>query len=100
MIAANSVSAKYLEKRGLPSLRRVLRSPKRWDRIVALAAESGERLPSTPDAAALDAFLTKRRQADPVHFPDVSLSVVKLLGSGEYALKVPGQPSEGHFGWP
>ena len=98
MIAANGVTAKYLEKKGLPSLRRVLRTPKRWDRIVALAAESGERLPLTPDAAALDAFLTKRRQDDPASFPDVSLSVVKLLGSGEYALEVPGQTSEGHFG--
>jgi len=98
MIAANVVTARYLESKGLPSLRRVLRAPKRWDRIVALAAESGDRLPPAPDAAALDAFLTKRRQVDPVRFPDVSLSVVKLLGSGEYALEVPGQPSEGHFG--
>jgi VacB/RNase II family 3'-5' exoribonuclease len=98
MIAANGVTAKYLEKNGMPSLRRVLSTPKRWDRIVALAAESGERLPLTPDAAALDAFLTKRRQVDPARFPDVSLSVVKLLGSGEYVLQVPGQSSEGHFG--
>ena len=98
MIAANGVTAKYLEKNGMPSLRRVLSTPKRWDRIVALAAESGERLPPTPDAAALDAFLTKRRQVDPARFPDVSLSVVKLLGSGEYVLQVPGQSSEGHFG--
>jgi len=98
MIAANGVTAKYLERKGLPSLRRVLRTPKRWDRIVALAAESGERLPLTPDAAALDAFLAKRRDADPARFSDVSLAVVKLLGSGEYALEVPGQPSEGHFG--
>jgi hypothetical protein len=74
MIAANGVTAKYLEKKGLPSLRRVLHTPRRWDRIVALAAESGERLPLTPDAAALDAFLSKRRQVDPAHFPDVSLS--------------------------
>ena len=98
MIAANGVTAKYLEKRGLPSLRRVLRTPKRWDRIVALAAELGERLPATPDAAALDVFLAKRRDIDPVRFPDLSLAVVKLLGSGEYVLEVPGQPSEGHFG--
>jgi len=97
MIAANGVTARYLDKKGLPSLRRVLHTPKRWDRIVALAAESGERLPVTPDAAALDAFLTKRRDVDPVHFPDLSLAVVKLLGSGEYALNVPGQPPEGHF---
>ena len=98
MIAANGATARYLEKKGLPSLRRVLKTPKRWERIVALAAGSGERLPSTPDAGALDAFLTRRRAVDPVHFPDVSLSVVKLLGSGEYALEVPGQRSEGHFG--
>jgi exoribonuclease-2 len=98
MIAANGVTAEYLDRKGLPSLRRVLRTPKRWDRIVALAAESGERLPLTPDAAALDAFLTKRRQVDPIRFPDLSLAIVKLLGRGEYALEVPGQPSEGHFG--
>lgn len=98
MIAANGVTAKYLDQKGLPSLRRVLRTPKRWDRIVALAAESGERLPAMPDAAALDAFMTTRRQVDPVRFPDLSLSVVKLLGSGEYALDVPGQTSAGHFG--
>jgi VacB/RNase II family 3'-5' exoribonuclease len=98
MIAANGATARYLERKGLPSLRRVLRTPKRWDRIVALAAESGERLPLTPDAGALDAFLTRRRAVDPAHFPDVSLAVVKLLGSGEYALEVPGRPSEGHFG--
>ena len=98
MIAANGVTAKYLEQKGRSSLRRVLRTPKRWDRIVALAARLGQRLPDTPNAAALDAFLTKRRQVDPAGFPDVSLSVVKLLGSGEYALEVPGQASEGHFG--
>jgi exoribonuclease-2 len=98
MIAANGVTARYLEAKGLPSLRRVLRTPKRWDRIVALAAESGDRLPLTPDPAALDAFLGKCRDRDPARFPDISLSVIKLLGSGEYALDVPGQPSEGHFG--
>jgi len=98
MIAANGVTARFLAGRGFPSLRRVLGAPKRWDRIVALAAQSGGRLPATPDAAALDAFLIERRTADPVTFPDVSLAVVKLLGSGEYALDVPGQPSPGHFG--
>ena len=98
MIAANGVTAKYLEKKGFPSLRRVLLIPKRWDRIMALAAESGERLPLKPDAAALDAFLAKRREADPARFPDLSLAVVKMLGSGEYALQVPGQLAEGHFG--
>jgi exoribonuclease-2 len=98
MIAANGVTAKYLESKRLPSLRRVLHVPKRWDRIVALAAETGERLPTQPDAAALDAFLAKRRDADPLRFPDLSLAVVKLLGSGEYALQLPGQLAEGHFG--
>jgi exoribonuclease-2 len=98
MIAANGVTATYLDRKGLPSLRRVLRTPKRWDRIVALAGESGERLPLTPDAAALDAFLTKRRLVDPQRFPDLSLSIVKLLGRGEYALEERGRPSEGHFG--
>jgi VacB/RNase II family 3'-5' exoribonuclease len=98
MIAANGVTARYLERKGFPSLRRVLHTPKRWDRIVSLAAETGERLPMTPNAAALDAFLTTRRAIDPLHFPDLSLSVVKLLGSGEYALEMPGLPTEGHFG--
>ncbi len=98
MIAANGVIARHLESKGLPSLRRVLRTPKHWDRIVALAAESGEKLPAAPDAAALDAFLARRRKADPDRFPDLSLSVIKLLGSGEYALEIPGQPTEGHFG--
>ncbi|HKB54432.1 MAG TPA: RNB domain-containing ribonuclease [Ramlibacter sp.] len=98
MIAANGAAVKYLERKGIPSLRRVLRTPKRWDRIVALAAEAGERLPPVPDAAALDAFLGRRREADPTRFPDLSLSVIKLLGSGEYALELPGRRPEGHFG--
>ncbi len=98
MVAANGVTARYLKKKGYPSLRRVLRTPKRWDRIVQLAADLGERLPAEPSAIALDAFLERRRQADPERFPDVSLSVVKLLGSGEYALKRPGEDIEGHFG--
>ena len=98
MIAANGVNARFFASKGLPSLRRVLRTPKRWDRIVALAAESGERLPANPDAIALDTFLVKRREVDPVRFPDVSLSVIKLLGRGEYALDIPGRASDGHFG--
>ena len=98
MVAANGVSARFLEKRGYPSLRRVLRTPKRWDRIVQLAAECGERLPAMPSAVALDAFLESRRRADPERFPDISLSVVKLLGRGEYVLERPGQDIEGHFG--
>jgi exoribonuclease-2 len=97
MIAANGVTAKFLETRGVASLRRVLRTPERWDRIVALAAEQGGRLPASPDAATLAAFLLTRRDADPERFPDLSLSVVKLLGRGEYALEVPGGAPTGHF---
>jgi VacB/RNase II family 3'-5' exoribonuclease len=98
MIAANGMSARYLEQKGLPSIRRVLRTPKRWERIVVLAERLGERLPPTPNALALNAFLAKRREADPERFPDLSLSIIKLLGSGEYVLELPGQPIEGHFG--
>jgi len=97
MIAANGVSARLLEKKGFPSLRRVLKAPERWDRIVHLAAALGTRLPGNPDSRALDAFLESRQTADPESFPDLSLSVVKLLGSGQYALKLPGQEPEGHF---
>lgn len=97
MIGANGVTARYLEQKGFPALRRVLRSPERWARIVELAKESGGRLPPNPDCRALQEFLEERRQADPAHFPDLSLSVVKLLGRGEYALDVPGQEAEGHF---
>jgi VacB/RNase II family 3'-5' exoribonuclease len=98
MIGANGVVAKYLAQKGVPSLRRVLRSPERWARIVELASNLGERLPAEPDARALEAFIGKRRQADPERFSDLSLSVVKLLGRGEYVLELPGQPVEGHFG--
>jgi len=98
MIAANGVVAGFLEHKGSASLRRVLRVPKRWDRIVALARQCGETLPAAPDARALSAFLVKRQQAAPAQFADLSLAVVKLLGAGEYALKRPGEPSEGHFG--
>ncbi len=98
MIAVNGVIARYLQSKGVPSLRRVLRTPRHWDRIVALAAELGEKLPALADAASLDAFLAKRREADPARFPDLSLSIIKLLGSGEYVLEMPGQPAEGHFG--
>jgi exoribonuclease-2 len=98
MIAANGVVARFLESRGSSSLRRVLRQPERWDRIVALARGCGETLPPTPDARALSDFLMKRQQAAPAQFPDLSLAVVKLLGAGEYVLKRHGQPSEGHFG--
>jgi VacB/RNase II family 3'-5' exoribonuclease len=98
MVAANGVVARFLESKGYPSLRRILRTPERWNRIVALALEVSEKLPETPDAVALNAFLAKRRQADPEGFPDLSLCVVKLLGRGEYALKQAGKDAPGHFG--
>jgi exoribonuclease-2 len=98
MIAANTATAQFLEAKGFPSLRRILRTPERWDRIRLLARDLGEALPEAASASALQAFLLKRRAADPERFPDLSLSVVKLLGSGEYGVEVPGQSTEGHFG--
>jgi exoribonuclease-2 len=98
MIAANGVTARYLAGKGFPSFRRVLRAPARWERIVALATAVGERLPAAPDSTALEAFLSRRHQVDPLHFPDLSLAVVKLMGSGEYAVELPGEQSPGHFG--
>ena len=98
MIAANGVTARLLQRKGIASLRRVLRSPERWERIVALAGEFGERLPPEPSAVALNAFLLKRRDADPERFPDTSLAVIKLLGRGEYVAELPGDRVAGHFG--
>jgi exoribonuclease-2 len=98
MIAANGVTARYLAGKGLPSLRRVLRTPKKWSRIVGLARELGETLPPEPSAPALNTFLAERREADPERFADLSLCVIKLLGRGEYVLDLPGRPVEGHFG--
>jgi len=98
MIAANGVTARFLARKGFPALRRVLRAPERWDRIVELAEQSGEHLPRTPDAAALNEFLARRRKTDPLRFPDLSLSVVKLLGRGEYMAERPGRSAPAHFG--
>ena len=98
MIGANGVTVRYLSKQGFPSLRRVLRSPERWSRIVDLAATFGDELPPEPNAIALEAFLVTRRAADRARFPDLSLSVVKLLGRGEYVLDLPGEQAPGHFG--
>jgi exoribonuclease II len=98
MIAANGVSARYLQQHDRSSLRRILRVPKRWDRIVQLAKDAGEKLPPAPDAAALNSFLTKRRQIDPSHFADLSLAIIKCLGAGEYVAEGPAQKPEGHFG--
>ena len=96
MIAANGVVARMLEK--VSSLRRIVKQPERWDRIVQLAAEHGGKLPPTPDSKALNDFLMKRKAEDPDHFADVSLTVIKLMGPGEYVLERPGDPSPGHFG--
>jgi exoribonuclease-2 len=98
MIAANVATATFLGRHGFPSLRRVLQSPQRWQRIVDLALSLGHTLPEKPDAVALDAFLRERRATDPERFADLSLTVVKLLGSGEYAVELPGGRAEGHFG--
>lgn len=100
MVAANRSAAMYLVDRGRASIRRVVREPKRWDRIVALAADVGEVLPPEPDSAALGAFLERRRAADPMHFADLSLSVVKLLGPGVYAVerRLGDRRNAGHFG--
>ena len=98
MIAANGVTAGYLASRQLPSLRRVVRVPKRWNRIVELAAERGTGLPEEPDSKALDRFLVSAKAADPLRFPDLSLSIVKLMGPGEYAVEFPGDTAAGHFG--
>ena len=98
MIAANGIIARFLEARRFPVLRRVVRSPERWQRIVALAGDLGETLPGEPDGRALNAFLLQRRAADPLRFPDLSLTIIKLLGRGEYVASFPGQAAVGHFG--
>jgi VacB/RNase II family 3'-5' exoribonuclease len=96
MIAANGVVARMLEK--VSSLRRIVKTPERWDRIVQLANAHGGKLPPDPDSKALNDFLVMRRAADPDHFADVSLAVIKLIGPGEYVLERPGDPEQGHFG--
>jgi exoribonuclease II len=96
MIAANGVVARALEK--VSSLRRIVRTPKRWDRIVQLAAAHGIKLPAQPDSKALNDLLIKQKAADPDHFADLSLTVIKLMGPGEYVLERPGDPVQGHFG--
>ncbi len=98
MIGANGVTARYLASKNLPSIRRVVRVPKRWDRIVELAQEHGTRLPEEPDSKALDEFLVEQKTSDPLRFPDLSLAVIKLLGSGEYVAEMPGAEAPGHFG--
>ena len=94
----NGVTAAFLERHGCASLRRVLRSPERWERIVELVRQHGGHLPAEPDARALEGFLSQARTADPVRFPDLSLSIVKLMGRGEYVVEVPGEKATEHFG--
>ena len=96
MIAANGVVARMLEN--VSSLRRIVKQPERWDRIVQVAATYGDKLPANPDSKALNDFLVKRKAADPDHFADLSLAVIKLIGPGEYVLERPGDPAPGHFG--
>lgn len=98
MIATNGATARFLSGRGYPSIRRVVRSPERWDRIERIAEERGERLPPDPDARALEEFLRRQKKADPIRFPDLSLSIVKAMGAGEYVVEKPGAQSIGHFG--
>lgn len=98
MVAANVAMAKHLKEKGALSIRRVVRTPRRWDRIQEIGAQFGVKLPTTPDPRALSDFLDQRKTADPIHFPDLSLSVIKLLGPGEYIVENPGAEHEGHFG--
>jgi len=98
MIAANGVTARFLAANHRSSIRRIVRVPKHWDRIVELAAAKGATLPEAPDAPALEQFLVAAKKAEPATFPDLSLSVIKLLGSGEYVLERPGGATTGHFG--
>jgi exoribonuclease-2 len=96
MVAANGVVARLLGK--VSSLRRIVKTPVHWDGIVRLAAQQGVKLPATPDSKALNDYLVQRRAADPDHFADLSLAVIKLIGPGEYVLERPGDPEQGHFG--
>ena len=98
MVAANGVVARTFEAAGVASIRRIVRVPKRWDRIVEIAQSLGTTLPAEPDSKALNDFLLAQKQKDPVHFPDLSLTVIKLMGPGEYVLVKPNEPSPGHFG--
>jgi VacB/RNase II family 3'-5' exoribonuclease len=98
MIAANGVTARFLSANGFPSIRRVVRTPRRWERIVEIAGEHKFRLPANPDSKALEEFLIQEKAADPLRFPDLSLTVIKLLGAGEYVSELPEGVAPGHFG--
>lgn len=98
MIAANGATVRFLADHQFPSIRRVVHTPRRWGRIVEVAAERGYKLPATPSSKALEDFLTRERTSDRVTFPDLSLTIIKLLGPGEYSAELPGANAEGHFG--
>ncbi len=98
MVAANGVTARYLSASHFPSIRRVVRTPKSWDRIVEIAGEHKFGLPENPDSKALEQFLVREKAADPLRFPDLSLVIIKLLGSGEYVAELPDEDVPGHFG--
>ncbi|MFT3777497.1 MAG: RNB domain-containing ribonuclease [Ottowia sp.] len=98
MVATNGVTARFLDGKRRASIRRVVRSPERWARIVQVAAEYGETLPADPDSLALEQFLARQRRRDPLRFPDLSLVIVKLMGRGEYVVEAPGGEKLGHFG--
>ncbi len=98
MIAANGVTARYLSSKNFPSIRRVVRTPKRWDRIVTIAADNNFQLPELPNSKALEEFLVKQKAVDALRFPDLSLAVIKLLGPGEYMAELPDGKTSGHFG--
>src|SRR5512142_2175310 len=98
LIAANGVTARFLSARNFSSIRRVVRTPKRWDRIVAIAADHKYELPEQPNSKALEEFLIQQKAADSLRFPDLSLAVIKLLGAGEYIAELPDGNVPGHFG--
>lgn len=98
MVASNGCASKFLKEMGMPTVQRIVREPKNWDKIVTIAADKGYKLPKKPDSAALESFLEGERAKDPLRFPDLSLNVVKLLGRGEYVVEFPGDPPVGHFG--
>jgi len=98
MVAANAAMARFLRARKSLCMRRIVRTPKRWDRIQAIAAPLGTKLPPQPDPRALGDFLAAQKQADPDHFPELSLAVLKSMGPGEYVVEHPGEEHEGHFG--
>jgi len=98
MVLANTISSKFSEAHQIPSIQRVVTVPKRWDKIREIATDHNTNLPLTPDPVALEKFLVEQKQADPISFPDLSLTIIKLLGNGEYRVLLPGNASPGHFG--